>query len=68
MEGSSGTVQFRRPAAPTSDAPRSATSSSHCRVSFAACQIGSFLGLLGLTVLPISSAVGNFITNIYEDR
>ncbi|GJP40506.1 hypothetical protein CLOM_g182 [Closterium sp. NIES-68] len=30
--------------------------------------IGWFLGLLGLTVLPISSVVGNYITNIYEDR
>ncbi|CAI5522435.1 unnamed protein product [Closterium sp. Naga37s-1] len=30
--------------------------------------IGWFLGLLGLTVLPISSVVGNYITNIFEDR
>ncbi|CAK9219541.1 unnamed protein product [Sphagnum troendelagicum] len=31
-------------------------------------QVGLFLGLLGLTVLPISAVVGNYISNIYEDR
>jgi hypothetical protein len=27
-----------------------------------------FLGLLGLTVLPISAVVGNYISNVFEDR
>ncbi len=31
-------------------------------------QVGMFLGLLGLTVLPISAVVGNYISNVYEDR
>lgn len=31
-------------------------------------QVGIFLGLLGLTVLPMSAVVGNCISNIFEDR
>jgi hypothetical protein len=31
-------------------------------------QVGIFLALLGLTVVPISALVGNYISNIYEDR
>lgn len=31
-------------------------------------QVGMFLGLLGLTVLPISAVVGNYISNVFEDR
>eukprot|EP00270_Netrium_digitus_P005602 TRINITY_DN1748_c1_g4_i1.p2 TRINITY_DN1748_c1_g4~~TRINITY_DN1748_c1_g4_i1.p2 ORF type:complete len:218 (-),score=82.63 TRINITY_DN1748_c1_g4_i1:321-944(-) len=31
-------------------------------------QVGNFLGLLGLTVVPISTVVGNYVANIYEDR
>lgn len=31
-------------------------------------QVSVFLSVLGLTVLPISAVVGNYISNIYEDR
>lgn len=31
-------------------------------------QVSLFLSVLGLTVLPISAVVGNYISNIYEDR
>ena len=31
-------------------------------------QVSVFLSVLGLTVLPSSAVVGNFISNIYEDR
>ena len=42
--------------------------SNQLNVLWVGTQVAVFLSLLGLTVLPISAVVGNYISNIYEDR
>lgn len=42
--------------------------SNQLNVLWVGMQVAVFLSLLGLTVLPISAVVGNYISNIYEDR
>lgn len=42
--------------------------SNQLNVFWVGSQVAVFLSLLGLTVLPISAVVGNYISNIYEDR